>query len=87
MEIDILNGEKSDLDFFRFKPPRTGEMPTNVKKLIRKKFRDAAMKYCKKVQQGEVDQLPALAALKKFQEERDQQTKKLNELKFSSNVN
>ena len=87
MEIDILNGEKSDLDFFRFKPPRTGEMPPNVKKLIRKKFRDAAMKYCKQVQSGKVNELPALTALKKFQEERSQQQKKLDELKFSSNVN
>ena len=26
MEIEILNGEKSDLDFFRYKPPRTVEI-------------------------------------------------------------
>ena len=87
MEIDILNGEKSDLDFFRFKPQRTGEMPPNVKKLIRKKFRDAAMKYCKQVRSGKLNELPALTALRKFQEERSLQRKKLDELKFSSNMN
>lgn len=47
MEVDILNGEKSDLDFFRFKPPRAQEIPANVKRLIRKKFKEAAFKYCK----------------------------------------
>lgn len=87
MEIEILNGEKSDLDFFRFKPPRTKDIPPNVKRLIRKKFREAAMKYCKQVQQGEKDQLPALTALTKFQEERRLQNQRLNELTFNSNLN
>ena len=52
MEIEILNGEKSDLDFFRFKPPRTQEIPANVKRLIRKKFRYAIIKFCKDINSG-----------------------------------
>lgn len=40
LEIDILQGEKSDLDFFRFMPPRSQNIKSRVRKLIRKKFRE-----------------------------------------------
>lgn len=84
MEIEILNGEKSDLDFFRFKPPRTKEIPQNIKKLIRKKFRDAIINFCKQYKLEKRQMLPPLEALKQFQEERNIQMIKLNELKFNS---
>ena len=86
MQIEILNGEKSDLDFFRFKPPRTKDIPAIYKKVIRKKFRDAIINFCKQVRSGEKRQLPALKALKEFQEERAIQNQKMNELKFNSNI-
>ena len=84
MEIEILNGEKSDLDFFRFLPPREIEIPVNVKRMILKKFREAIIKFCKQIQSGEREQLPALEALKTFQKDRKLQLLKLDELKFNS---
>jgi len=38
------------------------------------------------VRSGEKKQLPALKALKEFQEERSIQNQKMNELKFNSNI-
>jgi len=66
IEIEILNDEKTDLDFFRYRAPRTKAIPLNVKKIIRKKFRVAVINFCKQVKSGEKQQLPALDALKKF---------------------
>ena len=84
IEIEILNNEKTDLDFFRYRPPRTKAIPLNVKKIIRKKFRVAVINFCKQIKSGEKEQLPALEALKKFQIDRQKQLKKLNDLKFNS---
>jgi hypothetical protein len=47
VEIEILNGEKTDLDFFRFRPPRTKSIPAKYKRLIRKKFRQTVINFCK----------------------------------------
>ena len=52
--------------------------------MIRKKFRDSIIKFCKEVQSGERQQLPALEALRQFKDERRRQLLKLNELKYSS---
>jgi hypothetical protein len=86
MEIEILNGEKSDLDFFRFKPPLQQTFDDKIKKIFRSKFRKTITMFVKQIQSGEKKQLLALEALKQFQDERKKQMVKLNELKFSSVV-
>lgn len=52
IEIEILNGEKTDLDFFRFRPPRTKVIPANIKRIIRKKFRTTVLNFCKQLKDG-----------------------------------
>ena len=49
MEIEILNGEKSDLDFFRYKPPRTVEIQDKFKSKMREKFRRGILSFCKEI--------------------------------------
>jgi len=70
MEIEILNGEKSDLYFFRYKPPRTVEIQDKFKSKMREKFRRGILSFCKEIQSGKREQLQALEALKNFQEDR-----------------
>lgn len=55
--------------------------------MIRKKFREAVIKYCKEIQSGERKPQPALEALRKFQSERKKQRVKLNQLKFNQQTN
>lgn len=53
MEIEILNGEKSDLDFFRYRPPRTVEIQDKFKSKMREKFRNGILKFTKELKNGE----------------------------------
>ena len=53
MEIEILNGEKSDLDFFRYRPPRTKEIEDKFKSKMREKFRNGILKFTKEINNGE----------------------------------
>lgn len=64
MEIDIMKGEKTDLDFFRFMPARRKVLSQNIKRLIRRKFRATVIKFVHQKRAGILDQLPALDALK-----------------------
>ena len=51
LTIEIENDDKTDLDFFRYRPPRD-KMPDNIKFLIRKKFRGAIINFYRKFKQG-----------------------------------
>ena len=61
-----MNGEKSEHDFFRYRPPRQKDSQNIIKSMIRKKFREAVIKYCKEIQKGEREPQAALEALRKF---------------------
>jgi len=87
VEIEILNGEKSEHDFFRYRPPREGNSQNIIKSMIRKKFRESVIRYCKEIQSGERKVQPALEALRRFQSERKKQRVKLNQLKFNQQTN
>ena len=65
LAIEIENGEKTDLDFFRYRPPRD-RITEDIKCLIRKKFRIAVINYYRKHKQGLAQPLPALEALKEL---------------------
>eukprot|EP00347_Sterkiella_histriomuscorum_P005402 403356751 len=70
LQIEIENNDKTDLDFFRYRPPRDKPMPENVKLMIRKKFRVSILSFIREYKAGRAKNLPALDALREFQEER-----------------
>lgn len=74
MEIEIMKGDKTDLDFFRFMPVRTKVLAQNIKRLIRRKFRATVIKFVQQRRDGQLNQLPALDALKAFQDDRKRRT-------------
>lgn len=47
-----MNGEKSDLDFFRYKPPRTVEIQDKFKSKMREKFRRGILSFCDEIRTG-----------------------------------
>jgi hypothetical protein len=71
-----LNGEKTNLDYFRYIPPRnedlSDELYTIIKSRTRSKFRDAVVKFCNEIKSGERKPMVALDALNKFQDDREQ---------------
>ena len=70
MEIEILKGDKTDLYFFRFMPVRKKVLAQNIKRLIRRKFRATVIKFVQMNREGKMLELPALDALKAFQDDR-----------------
>lgn len=70
VEIDILNGEKTNLDYFRYIPPRNAEISDDfyniIKSRTRSKFRSAVIKFTKEIKSGERKPMVALEALRKF---------------------
>ena len=68
LDIDIEGNQMTDLDFFRFKKTLSNPMPDHIKRAIRLKFRATVIDFYRKVKQGEAQRLPALEALKAFQE-------------------
>lgn len=69
-----MKGDKTDLDFFRFMPVRTKVLAQNIKRLIRRKFRATVIKFVQQRRDGQLNQLPALDALKAFQDDRKRRT-------------
>lgn len=57
-------------------------MPDHIKRQIRRKFRATVINFYKRIKAGESCQLPALDALKEFQDEREKQKSRLEELKY-----
>ena len=88
VEIDILNGEKTNLDYFRYIPPRNKEISDDffniIKSRTRSKFRQVVLQFCQDIKSGNRKPMLALDALKKFQIDREAQQAKINDLKFNT---
>ena len=80
MEVEMLQGEKTDLDFFRFLPPRKKPLSDLIRRMIRRKFRATVISFVKKRRSGDLDQLPALDAIKAFIDQRNARKKQLDDL-------
>ena len=72
-----MNGEKTNLDYFRYIPPRNSDLSDDLFKIIksrtRSKFRNAVINFCNEIKNGVRKPMRALDALNKFQAEREQQ--------------
>lgn len=66
LQISINNQDKTDLDFFRYRPPRDKPFPEDLKKQIRRKFRAAVINFYHKFKRGESKRMLALDALREF---------------------
>lgn len=64
MEVELLKGDKTDLDFFRFLAPRQKPLSERIRRNIRRKFRATVISFMQKRHEGNLDQLPALDAIK-----------------------
>ena len=72
----------TDLDFFRFKRTLRAPMPDRMRREIRLKFRATVIDFYRKYKKGEAQRLPALEALRAFQEYKKAKAKEYMALKM-----
>lgn len=66
LQIQINNQEKTDLDFFRYRPIREKQFSTELRRQIKRKFRAAVINYYHSFKRGEARRMVALDALREF---------------------
>ena len=82
LDIDIEGDQMTDLDFFRFKRSLKAPMPDRRRREIRLKFRATVIDFYRKYKKGEAQRLPALEALRAFQEYKKAKAKEYMALKL-----
>ena len=82
LDIDIEGDQMTDLDFFRFKRSLKAPMPDRLRREIRLKFRATVIDFYRKYAKGEAQRLPALEALRAFQEYKKAKAKEYMALKL-----
>ena len=82
LDIDIEGDQMTDLDFFRFKRTLKAPMPDHIRREIRLKFRATVIDFYRKFKKGEAQRLPALEALRAFQEYKKAKAKEYMALKL-----
>jgi hypothetical protein len=81
LEIDLDGNQMTDLDFFRFKKVLKEPLDAEKKRAFRKKFRRNVIKFYKQIKAGEAKRLPALEALKAYQDYKKAKRREYLELK------
>jgi len=71
----------TDLDFFRFKRELKNPLSADQKRAFRRKFRKNVIRFYKQIKAGEAKRLPALEALKAYQDYKKAKRREYLELK------
>jgi len=82
LQIQINNQEKTDLDFFRYRPVRDKPYSAELRRQIKRKFRAAVINYYHQHKRGEAKRMIALDALREFQENRKKTEMDLNQIRL-----
>lgn len=81
LEIQIKNGSKTHLDFFRYQPPRGKEFNERIRRMLRLKFRAFIIYLVQKKRRNQLRKLPALEAVREHFLKFEQRRQRLEEIK------